>query len=289
MEVLGSLAVTEETLRRFYAEELRAAAALPNGEQTDRLLAAFASVPREDHAGPGPWLLRSPQYGLASRRTPDGDPKHLYHNVLIALDEERGINVGEPSLWARFLVRASVAKGSRVLQVGAGSGYFTAVLAELAGPQGHVVATEVDPKLAEMAAVALRGRANVSVRHENGATELTSEDGPFDLVVAFAGVTHPAPIWQSALKPEGRMLLPLTGDDWWGAMVLFARSGDALRGTTLGRCGFFPCEGARDPGNARDLAQLWSDRALLNDAQIELRMVGTRAKYVVVDSDETEH
>lgn len=278
----------EETLKRFYAEEIRAVAALPDGRETERLLSAFASVPREDHVGPGPWLLRSPQYGLASRRTSDSDPRHLYHNVLIALDEERGINIGEPSLWARFLLRASIGEGTDILQIGAGSGYYTAILAELAGPHGRVVATEVDPALAEMAAVALRDRANVSVRHMNGATELASLHGPFDLVVAFAGVTHPAPTWQSALKPDGRMLLPLTGESWWGAMVLFARWGHALRGTTLGRCGFFHCAGARDPQTAKDLAELWSDSALLKDAQIELRMDGPRARYVVVDLDETQ-
>ena len=276
----------EETLKRFYAEEIRALAALPDGPQTERLLSAFASVPREDHAGPGPWLLRSPQYGLASRRTSDDDPRHLYHNVLIALDEERGINIGEPSLWARFLLRTSVREGARILQIGAGSGYYTAILAELAGPHGHVVATEVDPDLAEMSVLALRDRTNVSVRHMNGATELTSEEEPFDLVVAFAGVTHPAPKWLGALKPDGRMLLPLTGDAWWGAMVLFTRSGDSLRGTTLGRCGFFHCAGARDPQTARDLTELWSNHALLKDAQIELRMDGPRARYVVVESNQ---
>ena len=281
-----TLDAMEETLKRFYAEEIRALAALPDGPQTERLLSAFASVPREDHAGPGPWLLRSPQYGLESRRTSDGDPRHLYHNVLIALDEERGINVGEPSLWARFLLRTSIEEGTRILQVGAGSGYYTAILAELTGPHGYVVATEVDPDLAEMATVALRDRANVSVRHMNGATELNSGEGPFDLVIAFAGVTHPAPRWQSALKPDGRMLLPLTGESWWGAMVLFTRSGDALRGTTLGRCGFFHCAGARDPQTAQDLIELWSNHALLKDAQIELRMDGPRARYVVVESNQ---
>ena len=108
------------------------------------------------------------------------------------------------------------------------------------------------------------------------------------LVVAFAGVTHPAPLWQHALRPDGRMLLPLTGESWWGAMVLFARSGDTLRGTTLGRCGFFHCAGARDPQTAKDLTELWSDHALLKNAQIELRMEGSGARYAVIDPDETQ-
>ena len=141
----------ETAIRRFYAEEVQAAAALPDNPATDRLFDAFACVPREDHVQPGPWLLRSPLAGMPTRRTPDSDPRHLYHNVLVALDEEQGINIGEPSLWARFLARAEIQEGASILQVGAGSGYYTAILAELAGQNGHVLATEIDGGLTTIA------------------------------------------------------------------------------------------------------------------------------------------
>ncbi len=277
----------ESALKRFYAEEIRAAAALPNTRETDRVLEAFAAVPREKHVGPGPWLLRSPLFGLASRRTPDSNPEHLYHNVLIALDEERGINVGEPSLWARFFGKASIAEGSRVLQIGSGSGYFTAVLAELVGPTGSVVGTEVNPALAEIAASALSDRPNVAVRCQNGATELADDEGPFDLIVAFAGVTHPAAKWRKSLSANGRMLLPLTGDSWWGAMVLFEFRDSAVRGVTLGKCGFYPCEGARNDRMAKELEQLWSKPRLLNDAQLEFCENGSPMTYRLIGSVDT--
>ncbi len=280
-DIVGSM---EATLRQFFAEEIRAAAALPDGPDTDRVLAAFAAVPREDHAGPGPWLLRSPNFDLAPRRTPDRDPAHLYHNVLIALDEARDINIGQPSLWARLLWHAAIAEGAHILQVGAGSGYFTAILAELAGPAGHVTATEIDPQLAEMASAALAARSNVTLREVNGATELAETDGPFDLIVAFAGVTHPAQCWLHVLGSGGRMLLPVTGKNWWGAMVLFSRIQGAVRGITLGPCGFFPCEGARDPQVAKDLAALWSDETHLQGAELELRLDGAHAKYRITDT-----
>lgn len=260
----------DPALRRFYAEEVRAAAALPEGRETARVLDAFAAVPREDHSGPGPWLLRSARLDLPSRRTPDADPAWLYHNVLIALDEDQGINIGEPALWARFFQHFAAPLGARVLQVGTGTGYFTAILAELVGPGGHVMATEVEEDLADRAAEALQNRPNVSVRQGNGALDVTPDDGPFDLIVAFAGVTHPAAAWHAALAPGGRMALPVTGSDWWGAMVLFSPTSDGIEGTTLGKCGFYPCAGARDARMERHLDAFWSDPARLDGTKIRL-------------------
>jgi len=269
-------------VKRFFAEEVRAAAALLEGPATERVLDALATVPREDHAGQGPWLLRSPLFGLSSRRTPDSNPEHLYHNVLIALDEKQGINIGEPSMWARFLARTPIPEGASILQVGAGSGYFTAILAELVGDSGQVLATETDKRLAEMAANALRHRANVTVRAGNGATELTDTDGPFDLIVSFAGVTHLVPPWVERLNENGRMPLPITGKNWWGAMVLAERDGDKFNAITLGRCGFFPCIGARDDETAKRVERLWFDPARLNGKQIEIRFEGQSDRKSVV-------
>ena len=271
----------DPTLRRFYAEEVQAAAALSDGPQTDRLLNAFATVPREDHVRPGPWLLRSPLSGMPSRRTPDGDHRHLYHNVLVALDEERGINIGEPALWARFFSQADIAEGASVLQVGAGSGYYTAILAELVGPDGRVLATEIDGGLAAIACNAFSGRQNVSVRHTNGAADLDDGDGLFDLIVAFAGVTHPVPSWIERLEPTGRMLLPVTGGDWWGAMVKFSRDDDAFDAITLGRCGFFPCEGARDDQASERIDRLWAEPKRLSGAKLRAFMQDGAMSYVI--------
>ena len=238
-------------------------------------------MPREEHVGPGPWFLRSPLYDFAARHTPDDDPRHLYHNVLVALDEKRDINIGDPSLWARFFDSASIAEGASVLQVGAGSGYYTAILAALVGAQGRVVATEIDDRLAAMAEDALGSRANVSIRRCNGATELDADDGPFDLIVAFAGVTHPVPSWSARLKPAGRMLLPVTDESWWGAMVLFERHGESFDGTTLGRCGFFPCAGARCADAARRLSQLWSETSRLSGARLRVRVRDGTVRYEI--------
>lgn len=277
----------DPNLKRFFAEEIRAQAALPDGPETERLLDAFVRVPREAHVQAGPWLLRSAAMVTESRRTQDADPARLYHNVLVALDEAKGINIGAPSLWARFFSKVPIVPGARVLQVGAGSGYFTAILAELTGPTGCVVATEIEPHLADLAEAALAERANVHLIRRDGATEHLPEHGPFDVIVAFAGVTHPTSAWAGMLAPGGTMLLPVTGEDWWGAMVAFRRDAapapdlDAIVFTaeTLGRCGFFPCTGARDPATERELSRFWSESTRLSGAHLSVTVVPGAATY----------
>ena len=60
--------------------------------------------------------------------TEDGDPRTVYHDVLIALDERRQINNGQPSLWAFLLDQLDVAVGEQALHLGCGTGYYTAVV-----------------------------------------------------------------------------------------------------------------------------------------------------------------
>lgn len=169
-----------------FADQLRIMGALEGSPATDRVLDAFKSVPRELFAGPGPWKLLSAQEGLSLpvRETPDADPKWLYHAVLIVLDEDKGINIGDPVFWARRFGRVDVKPGSRVLQVGAGVGYYTAILSQLVGPDGHILAYEVEAELAARAKANLSDWPNVEVRQGNAATDLQGDE-TFDLVVAF--------------------------------------------------------------------------------------------------------
>jgi protein-L-isoaspartate(D-aspartate) O-methyltransferase len=243
-----------------FADHLRIMAALEDGPATDRVLNAFRAVSREMFAGPGPWKLRSPLEGfsLPVRATPDADPKWLYHSVLIVLDEAKGINIGDPGFWARRFVRADIRAGARILQVGAGVGYYTAILGQLAGADGHVLAYEVEGDLCERARANLSAWPNVEVRHGNAATDL-DDDRTFDLVVAFAGVTHVPKAWSSRLAHDARLLVPLTGADWWGAMILAHRFGQGFDATTLGRCGVYPCAGARDDDLAQRITDLFDD------------------------------
>ncbi|QFT29414.1 Protein-L-isoaspartate O-methyltransferase [Labrenzia sp. THAF82] len=164
---------------------------------------------RERFVGKGPWQLTDPHQGVLLR-TNDSNPDQLYRDVLVMLDEQRGIAIGLPSMWAKFLWSANPLNGERVLQVGAGSGYYTAILSELVGNKGSVVATEIEPHLCVLASKALADCHNVSVLNQDATSGFEIEKDQFDLIVAFAGATHPLPHWQSSLKPDGRILLSRT-------------------------------------------------------------------------------
>jgi protein-L-isoaspartate(D-aspartate) O-methyltransferase len=136
----------EET-RRHYAEELRFTARL--GWRA--VINAFATVPRERFFGPGPWRLLSPMALGEYWTTEDSDPRHLYHDVLIAIDENRRLNNGQPSVWALMYENLDLSDSAHVVHVGAGTGYYSAILAEIVGRAGRVTAIEIDPALAARA------------------------------------------------------------------------------------------------------------------------------------------
>ena len=274
------MSVDRAVIERFLGD-LRTLETFPDTPAAARILDAFAAVPRERFTGPGPWTLLSFERGEMRReRTPDADPRHLYRPVLVALDEAQGINIGDPTLWAPLLARLDVSEGARVAQVGAGSGYYTAILAELVGTEGCVEAWEIEDALIAMAREALADRPNVALHDANAAT-LEGGAGPFDLVVSFAGVTHPALAWCEALAPSGRMLLPVTGSGGRGAMCLFTREGDGFSIDTWGPCGFYPCHGARDPHVEYAIDALFADRSLLQDARLRGAWEDGRFAYAV--------
>ena len=102
----------------------------------------------------------------------------------------------------------AVTPGGRVLHVGAGLGFYTALLAHCVGSRGHVTAIEVDESLAREACGNLSDMPWVDVRHGDASDPVP---GSFDAVLVNAGVTHPLGWWLDALAPGGRMALPITG------------------------------------------------------------------------------
>ena len=174
-----------------------------------RLRAAFATVRREDFLGPPPWTV------LQDPARPTQEPADLYRDVLVVLDRGKGLNNGSPSLHARMLHRLAVRPGQRVLHVGAGGGYYTAMLAELAGPGGQVTAVEFDTALAAAARANLRPWPQVALVHGDGAdfpTETTER-----IYVNF-GVADPADAWLDRLAIGGVLIFPLAvPDPDWGA------------------------------------------------------------------------
>ncbi|MGA9672199.1 MAG: methyltransferase domain-containing protein [Terracidiphilus sp.] len=238
--------ISLEAARRFYAEDLRFVARM----QSPALFAAFSSVPRERFVGPGPWRVMS-QNGYWT--TEDSDPRQVYHNVLIALDEAKSINNGQPSLWAHFFDLLDVQACDHVLHLGCGTGYYTAILAEIVGPQGKITAVEIDAALAERARIALALWPQVTVVHADGSSGPLE---PVEIIVASAAATHPQPSWLAALKPGGKLLFPMAPAKGPGAMALLTRRSDDNFAAELHFGTYFiPFSGACDSAIAGPLAE----------------------------------
>ena len=191
---------------------------------------------------------------LAEYWTTDNDSaSHVYHDVLIALDESRGINNGQPSLWAYLFDRLDLVPGEQVLHLGCGTGYYTAIIAELVGSAGRVTAVEIDATLARRARAALADWAQVKVIQADGARTTSFE--PVDAIVASAGATHPLPSWLDGLRPGGRLLFPMTTSrNGFGAMLLVSRRlEDGFAARFICRAGFIDFQGARDLAISRGL------------------------------------
>ena len=230
--------------RQAYAAEIARRAHV----RDPRIEAAFAAVPREDFAGPPPWRIGSGGFfGLSS----SDHPARLYEDVLVAIDAERGINNGQPSLHAQSIDALELKEGETVVQIGAGAGYYTAILAELVGPEGRVIAYEIEPDIAERAAANLARYPQVEVRARSGVDDLPSADA----VYVNAAASHPLRAWLDALKVGGRLVFPLQAAGSSGAMLLITRPerGDAWPARFLSAVVFIACEGAQDSAMADKL------------------------------------
>jgi protein-L-isoaspartate(D-aspartate) O-methyltransferase len=214
-----------------------------------RLCVPFATVPREHFAGPGPWRLLSPWYLRDYWTTEDADPRHLYHDVLVAIDEARHLNNGQPSLWAFLYDQLDLAAGEHVVHVGIGTGYYSAILADIVGRDGAVTAVEID------AGLAARARANLVLAWPQA--DVVAADGfayrperPADVVIVNAGVTHLSVAWLDALaERDGRLLVPMTDAHRAGTFLLITRRhGHAHRYAARNVChvGIIDCIGGRD-------------------------------------------
>lgn len=257
-----------EAVRRRFAQELHDRLGL----RTPGLHDALASVPREYFLGPGPWLVLKVPDGYTS--TPDADPVRVLRDVAIGLDPLRMVNNGMPSLVAGLIDALDLAPGEHVAHLGCATGYYTAILAEVVGPAGHVTAYEIAPELASRAARNLAGWKHVRVI-SGDASRLALP--PVDAILVSAGATHPRPNWLDALRAGGRMVVPLTGVRAPGGASRFGRNlaGRALRlqradasydARFLERIGLSPLLGGRDLAHERLLIEAFG-RAGENDVR----------------------
>jgi protein-L-isoaspartate(D-aspartate) O-methyltransferase len=225
------------------------------------LIRAFAETPREHYLGPPPWKLLTPK---GYRSPHKSHPRDLYDDVLVGVIPERFLNNGQPSGLAIWFDALNLKRNERVVHIGCGTGYYTAILANIVGPGGHVLAFEIDPELAPRAASNLAHLRQVEVIHGDGSA---LDPGPADAIFVNAGANYPVPVWLDAVPVKGRLMFPLISTlnmrhpalvpwrargcpprffsfGWGGMMLLVIRETSHLRVQVISSVGIFPCIGA---------------------------------------------
>jgi len=186
-----------------------------------RVLEAMASVPRERFIG---------------------DPFRELAYADRALEIACGQTISQPYIVALMSEALELKGEEKVLEVGTGSGYQTAVLAELAG---RVVSIERHPQLSVQAGKLLAdlGYANVSLVCADG-TEGWAEGAPYDRIIVTAAAVHcPSPL-VAQLRDGGILVIPIGGPA--GQMLeAIHKTGDRTKVISLSPCRFVPLIGAQ--------------------------------------------
>lgn len=201
--------------RARLVEALRA-----QGIQDLAVLRAFAATPRH-------------------RFVPAAQRHRAYEDV--ALPIGGGQTISRPLTQARYLEALRLTGHERVLEVGTGSGYQTALLAAVAA---QVFSVERVRALAESAQQTLRevGLANVSLLVGDG-TLGWSAYAPYDAILVAAGGPEVPPPLVEQLAPGGRLLIPLGAEAGGQVLTLIERTADGIRRRPLGDARFVPLVG----------------------------------------------
>jgi protein-L-isoaspartate(D-aspartate) O-methyltransferase len=186
------------------AEAAALAVRLRSAVGDERVLGAIAATPRE-------------------RFVPPSERARAYENV--ALPIACGQTISQPLVVARMLETLELQPDDRVLDIGTGSGYHAALLAQLAG---HVWSIERHPKLSAAAqeAVASLGIDNITFEVGDGYQGLPAQ-APFDAInVAAAAGESVAEVLERQLAPGGRLVVPIGESDQH--LMLSRRTSDGI-------------------------------------------------------------
>ena len=158
-----------------------------------------------------------------------------------ALPIAAGQTISQPFIVALMTQEARIRPGSRVLEIGTGSGYQAAVLAELGA---EVFTVEIIPELAASARATLDRLGYTSVRSKLGDGWSGWEElAPFDAVLVTAGTPRVPPELVRQTRDGGRIVLPLEGTDGHARLVVIEKSPNGLEEIDLGGVSFVPLTG----------------------------------------------
>ncbi len=153
-----------------------------------------------------------------------------------------GQTISQPFIVGLMTQALGLEPGARVLEVGTGSGYQAAVLAELGA---SVYSVEIVPALAEWGAQNLRGAGYGGVQRRLADGYFGWEEfAPFDAIIVTAAPDHVPPPLVGQLRDGGRMVVPVGPPGFVQTLWLIEKDGDDVRSTNLGRVRFVRFTGA---------------------------------------------
>ncbi len=188
----------------------------------ERVLEAFASVPREEFL------------------TEEMKPFAYEDRPLTIL---RGKTISQPTTVLIMTQALDIQPGEKILEVGTGSGYQSAILSRLVGPQGKICSTEILPELVEFARNNLSrlNITNITVEESDGSQGLANH-APFDKIIITAAAKDFPDALIAQLKDGGLIIAPV-GDKNEQEMVLARKQGKQLDLDFLGQFLFSPLTG----------------------------------------------
>ena len=188
------------------------------GITDERVLAAMTKVPRH--------------------RFVPGSERAAYDDNPLVIGS--GQTISQPFMVAAMTEALAPQENERVLEIGAGSGYQTAILAELCR---QVYSIERIPELAERARSILGelGYGNVAVVVGDGTLGLP-EHGPYDGIIVTAATPNLSPAWVEQLAEGGRIVAPI-GDRWQQTLTIATKRGGEIRQRSTIGCVFVPLIG----------------------------------------------
>ena len=171
---------------------------------------------------------------------PIAERSKAYMDIALAIGE--GQTISQPYIVALITEALRLQPTDRVLEVGAGSGYQAAVLAELV-PDSKIVTVELVRSLAQRARETLDRNGYMNVIVED-ATEILGcpERGPYEAIVVSAAVPSLSPSLIAQLTVGGRMVVPV-GDRDQQELICVLRTGEGVSLRMLGPCRFVPLLG----------------------------------------------
>jgi protein-L-isoaspartate(D-aspartate) O-methyltransferase len=137
----------------------------------------------------------------------------------------QGQTISQPTTVAIMTEALDLRPGQKVLEVGTGSGYQAAIIAEILGPNGRLLTVELRPDLAQFAErnLELSGYKNVKVTIGDGSLGVKGE-APFDRIIVTAGSPKIPEALKEQLKVGGKMVIPV-GPEFQQDMLLVTKKG----------------------------------------------------------------